>query len=326
MKAKFLVIFILSLIINCSNSSDDSSYYSKLLGKVRKEVIEQSLLYLPERTRINFLQMMNQMSNLKEKYSLTEVDSAYLIYKWIATNIELELTGQNDDPILVYNSGKGTAKGMSSLFKQMCNYCRLEVDNISGYIKTVIDLIGENLITKMDFTWNYILINGEYYLVDVSSGSGVFGANEYDHVFTDFYFGTNPEFFIRLHFPIDNKWQLLSDPISLEKFDSQAYLFHFFYMKKFKTISPDTKIITGSGKSKIQLTYDDSIISDTVMSLMSDPNNLDDFELNECKYSNGKIEINFNFSEKYTILIIGIHDFTKDDYFPIAFYQLKHLN
>ena len=326
MKAQFLFIFILSLIFNCSKSSDDSSYYSKLLGKVRKEVVEQSLLYLPERSRINFLQMLNQMSNLKEKYSLTEVDSAYLIYKWIATNIELEVSGKNDDPVLVYNSGKGTAKGMSSLFKKMCNYWRLEVENISGYIKTLAGLTSEDLVTKMDFTWNYILIDGSYYLIDVSSGSGIFGDGDYEHVYTDLYFGTNPEIFIRLHFPIDNKWQLLSEPLSLEKFDSQAYLFPDFYMKKFKTISPDTKIITGSGKSKIQLTYDGSNFSDTIISIVSNPNNLEDYKMNDIEYSNGKIEINFNFSEKYKILGIGIYDFTKDDILNIAFYQLKLLN
>ena len=329
MKAQFLFIFILSLIFNCSKSSDDSSYYSKLLGKVRKEVVEQSLLYLPERSRINFLQMLNQMSNLKEKYSLTEVDSAYLIYKWIATNIELEVSGKNDDPVLVYNSGKGTDKGMSSLFKKMCNYWRLEVENISGYIKTLAGLTSEDLITKMDFTWNYILIDGEYYLIDVSSGAGVLEAFKFYRSYTDFFFGPKPEIFIRHHFPKDNKWQLLSKPYSFEIFDSLAYIFYLFYLRGLKTISPDNKLIYVSGIQKITFTYDDAIsISETSMiGIRTDLINPYEEAINFGEISDGKIEILYNLrkdNEHLNRLSINLYDTQREGgFFPIAFIQLK---
>ena len=136
MKHKFFIIFVLLLIVNFSKSFVDPTYYSKLLGKVRKNIVEQSLLNLPKRNVVNFLQMFNQIAYSKEKYSLTNADSAYLIYKWIATNIEVEAGEINQDPVEVYNSGKGTSYGISSLFKRMCNYLSLEVNIISGYFKT----------------------------------------------------------------------------------------------------------------------------------------------------------------------------------------------
>ena len=327
MKVKFFIVFILSIVLNYSNSSAEPTYYSKLLGKVRKENVEKYLLYLPERTSINFLQMFNQISSLKEKYSLTEVDLSYLIYKWIATNIKLELNGVNEDPAVVYNSGKGTSKGISSLFKNMCNYLRIEADTISGYIKLLSnDVTKEDLITKIDFTWNYVLIDGAYYLIDASSGAGLFIASEFESMYTDFFFGTNPEFFIRVHFPKDNKWQLLSEPYSLEKFESQAYLFQFFYLKGFKTISPDTKTIRGSGESKILLTNDESLDDELIVSLMMDPTNPDDSEMNEINVFDGKLEVKFNLiNEKYKLLFLGIYDFSVDNIIPMVIYQLNPL-
>ena len=62
------------------------------------------------------------------------------------------------------------------------------------------------------------------------------------------YFGTDPEIFIRLHFPKESKWQLLPEPYTFEKFESMAILFPFFYFFNYKAISPDTSILTGNGK------------------------------------------------------------------------------
>ena len=55
------------------------------------------------------------------------------------------------------------------------------------------------------------------------------------------HFGTKPEIFIRLHFPKESKWQLLSEPCTFEKFESMALLSPFFYLIGFKAISPDTQ-------------------------------------------------------------------------------------
>lgn len=71
------------------------------------------------------------------------------------------------------------------------------------------------------------------------------------------YFGTQPEIFIRSHFPIESKSQLLSESYTFEKFKSMALLTPFFYLLDFKTISPDTTKI--SGKVKIILTSDKPI-------------------------------------------------------------------
>ena len=329
MKHKFFIIFALLLIINFSKSFVDPSYYSKLLGKVRKNIVEQSLLSLPKRNVVNYLQMFNQIAYSKEKYSLTNADSAYLIYKWIATNIVFEPGEVNQDPVEVYNSGKGTSYGISSLFKKMCNYLSLESNIISGYFKTGKTDNLENIIIKIDFTWNSILIDNTNYLIDISNGAGVFDLdeNEFIPLYTDFYFGTNPEFFIRDHFPKDSRWQLLSEPYSLEKFESQAYLTYFFYLKGFKNISPDVSEISGSGQSKIVLDYDKSITDLEVTSLTIDFINDDIIDFNEVIVSNGKIEVKFNLEyDKIVYLVIIVNEPSIiGGLVNISFYKLNSL-
>ena len=141
----------------------------------------------------------------------------------------------------------------------MCDYLKIEAGTIPGYLKTIADRASGELIINIDFSWNYILIDGEYYLIDVSSGAGFLEEYIFYPYYTDFFFGPKPEVFIRHHFPKDNKWQLLSNPYSFETFDSLAYLLYLFYQRGFKSISPDNKLIYVSGIQKIILTVDDSI-------------------------------------------------------------------
>ena len=54
----------------------------------------------------------------------------------------------------------------------MCDYLKIEAGTIPGYLKTIADRASGELIINIDFSWNYILIDGEYYLIDVSSGAG----------------------------------------------------------------------------------------------------------------------------------------------------------
>ena len=329
MKTEFLIIFILSLILNYTKCYVDSSYYSELLGKVRKEIVEESLSFLPEKDSVNSLQMFKEMADIQEKYSLTEIDSAYLIYKWIATNIELEVNGENDEPTTVYNSGKGTGKGISSLFKKMCDFLKIEAGTISGYLKTIADKNSNELIINIDFTWNYILIDGEYYLIDVSSGAGVLEAFKFYRSYTDFFFGPKPEIFIRHHFPKDNKWQLLSNLYSFETFDSLAYIFYLFYQRGFKSISPDDRLIYVSGIQTITLTVDDSIpLTDIhTMGIRTDLINPYEEAINYGEISDGKIEILYNLrkdNEHLNRLSINLYDTQREGgFFPIAFIQLK---
>ena len=220
------------------------------------EIIDKSLLYLPKREEVNILQMVKQMVNAQEKYSLNEAESAYLAFKWIAQNIRNDFYKEegSDEPITVYNSGSGNPKGISSLFNNICMFLNVVSDSISGYLK-IADYKNDVIKSDKEYIWNYIEINEEYYLVDVSIVAEFTSTYWSDYIYA--FFGTEPEIFFRMHFPKESKWQLLPEPYTFEKFKSMALLYPYFYLIGFKTIYPDTTKIIGSGE--IILTSDKAI-------------------------------------------------------------------
>ena len=135
MKKIYFILFILSLVSNNSKSIDESinkNLVSKLIGNVREEIIDKSLLYLPSKNQVNILKMSYQMNKAKEENSLNDVETAYLIFKWIAQNIKVKFFEEkdSDDALGVYSSGQGSPKGLSSLFNLICGFLDLKTDSI----------------------------------------------------------------------------------------------------------------------------------------------------------------------------------------------------
>ena len=283
MKKIYFILFTISLLIKLSYNSKEKGSYSLLDGILKKEIVEQSLLYLPKKNNVNLLEMLLQMVNVKDEYSLNDAESAYLAFQWIAKNIKYANSEESHDPVTVYNSGKGNAQGISSLFNRICQYLEIESGTISGYVK-------ERNSKDFVYYWNYMVIDGSYYLVDASMGVA-YQSLESNSYYKDLYFGTYPEVFIRYHFPKESKWQLLSEPISREQFDSMAYVHTAFFIYGFKTISPDVTELNKDGT--VVFTYDDSITDITLESWFFD-SNLQKIEQVECNYGNGKAEIKYN--------------------------------
>ena len=90
---KLALLYFILIILSDSlvlNYEPDPSYYSLLMPKVRKDVINQILKSLPNRKYVNILQMSNTMAKNKEDYSLNEAETAYLVYAWLGQNIALD--------------------------------------------------------------------------------------------------------------------------------------------------------------------------------------------------------------------------------------------
>jgi transglutaminase/protease-like cytokinesis protein 3 len=290
---------------------------------VRIEIIDKSLQDLPRKEEVNFLQMVNKMVNAKKEYSFNEVESAYLVFKWISQNIDIIFFNEDlDEPINAYNSGKGTSKALSSLFNNFCTYLKVKSNSISGYLKWR-NLNDCEIQNKGNYTWNYIEIKGEYYLLDVSMASDL--KSSYNDILY-FYFGTDPEIFIRSHFPNENKWQLLPEQYTFEKFENMTLLHPFFYLLGFKTISPDTGKIIGNGTI--------ILASDKSFPCLSSSINCKGKYINHSVYTifvDGstlvrKMTINYNINENENenenkCLIYEVYVNNTNSFVPIAFYN-----
>ena len=111
------------------------------------------------------------MVNAKKEYSLNEAESAYLAFKWISENLYVHFNDEySDDPINAYNSWDGSPKALSSLFDNICSFLKVTSGSISGYLKSD-NYRNYDMLSGNNYTWNYVEIEGEYYLLDVSLAS-----------------------------------------------------------------------------------------------------------------------------------------------------------
>ena len=216
---------------------------------------------MPSRTSIDILKMCIEINKIKEKNSFNAEESAYFAYEWIRKNIELNCEDdqkQEQSPQNVYTWGFGTSYGISNLFKTIGNHLQLNIDLISGKVRTN-TRNGLYLVNITDFVWNYIEINGTVYLIDASFARGYCIDKKLYSLYSIIYFGAKPEIFIYSHFPDDNKWQLLNKSVSYDEFETKAILSDYFYEIGFRTISPDNATINGEDNIKITLEYNKNI-------------------------------------------------------------------
>ena len=329
MKNIFFILIVSCSLMNqfiLSEELNDFNSYSKLLELVRTDIIDKALLALPKRAQSDILKMSIEINKIKEKNLLSDAESAFLVYKWITKNIIYDCNGDEKSEYAsnVFNTGMGISSGIADLFKTMVNLLHIEANSIKGIVKYQKNDIN-NLIQETDFVWNYIIINGTYYLVDVSMGSGTCNINTFQKTFSDFYFGTNPEFFIYSHFPEDSKWQLLSNNITYSQFSSLASLIDSFFKYGFKTINPNTNIFIGDARAYIGLTYDESLIPPNLkVGGITIDGNMEMLDLLSYTKSKGKIEISFLMNkQKLRYLIVSVEK-SPNNYIGIALYKVNN--
>ena len=206
----------------------------------------------------------------------------------------------------------------------MSTYLKIESGIISGKIK-VLEEDNKEMLKIKEYHWNYILINDKYYLIDVSNGPGICIGNGFARYQKDFYFATNPEIFIRSHFPDESKWQLLPKNITIEQFNSMVILTDNFYLFGFKTISPNSQIIKGTQINEFILSYDeiDNISENAIGYVIYSNGEEDSINYLDYKNEDGKITIKVDLSDKkISYFVIG--SFYLNNISIISLYKIKH--
>ncbi len=113
---------------------------------------------------------------------------------------------------------KTVCSGYAYLIKELCALVDINCKIVDGYSRTVNNNIGE--ANYPNHSWNAVELNNKWYLVDATLASGFFDVNAYKFIknYNDGYFLTRPELFIKNHYPLDKKWTLLADNITLNVF------------------------------------------------------------------------------------------------------------
>ena len=174
----------------------------------------------PERNLINLEDMAFHM---KEKTkTLSEVEKAYVLFYWFHLNIEYDVEGLFSgnciyEPESVYKLGRGVCSGYSILYKYFGEKIGINVGTTNGYAKGY-GWKKNTLYDSINHEWNYIMIEGIYYLLDVTWGSGSVEGNKYAKNLKEKDFLPSPRIFLFSHLPSKQKFQLVENPITLEEF------------------------------------------------------------------------------------------------------------
>ena len=154
----------------------------------------------------------------------------------------------------VLKKNKAICQGYSMLFKKMCDIAGLRSEIISGYVRTEYYQVGS--AGSMDHSWNVILIDSAYYLLDPTWAAGACVKNEdgkllsYVKDFNEYYWMTPPTDFVRNHFPETGKWALLPN-YTKKKFTTNPY-YHPAEIKNIQLIMPASGIIEAKKGDTIQ--------------------------------------------------------------------------
>jgi transglutaminase/protease-like cytokinesis protein 3 len=167
-------------------------------------------------------------------------------YYWIGSNIKYdEETFQNilqgsitnyefgnrQSEYYVYENRKGVCAGYANLFKWFMDEIDVEVVIIPGYIRDernhYVELLSDD---NFRHAWNAIKLRGKWILVDTTWGTSN------DSSQSEFYFDIKPEWAIISHYPEDNKWQLLKEPLTLEQFNNSKFVKPIWFFAGFLDI------------------------------------------------------------------------------------------
>jgi hypothetical protein len=222
---RFSFIFILVICI-CSSYAQKSDFKHISLKKADSIAFnykDESLHNLP----ILSYKLTHNLS--------TDVEKFRAIYKWVCIAIandyslwDLNQSKRNrfenkSEKLKIWNikikeklynrllNDKRTiCSGYAFLIKELCDLANLETKVIHGFGKTAYTTLNET--SSPNHSWNSVLLNNKWYLVDATWASGSQNPTTYNFEFnySDGYFLTHPKLFATNHYPIDSKWQLIA--------------------------------------------------------------------------------------------------------------------
>ncbi|MFP4563979.1 MAG: transglutaminase domain-containing protein [Spirochaetia bacterium] len=210
---------------------------------VEKEYEEPRPLGVPDEiTRVvkeDPRENLQRLINYIKENSQSESEAFRYAHDWVAVNVAYDMAVFNgeaervDDPYEVISYGKTVCEGYSRLLKLLCEKLGIECEYVLGYVREFEYDSSEE--AEMDgprpaHAWNAVKLEGRWKLVDVTYNSDI-ASDEKNYIprYSQTYYLIPPEQFIHTHFPMEEKWQLLEEPLSFEEFKSLPYLSPSFF-------------------------------------------------------------------------------------------------
>jgi hypothetical protein len=147
----------------------------------------------------------------------------------------------SQEPSKVLRERKGVCSGYSLLMVALGKITGDRIVYVGGDAR---DLGGS--VDGRGHAWNAVEIGGRWYLFDATWNAGFVNGDTFTKRYTTAYLFTPPEIFISDHWPDDEKWQLLEEPLSRGAFMRQPVLRPSFFAHGLRLIRPKRSQVTVS--------------------------------------------------------------------------------
>jgi hypothetical protein len=233
----------------------------------------------PDFRNINFekadqIAMLNKGKQMSNLYLLTnnlvshlktDVEKFRVIYKWVCDNVENDYEnnviidkkrakiGSDSLKFKQWNrefsqkvfrkmvlEKKTICTGYAYLIKEMSNLAGITCEIVDGYGRTAESNIGKQ--TLPNHSWNAVKLNNKWYLCDATWSSGCYypDIERFIFDFNDGYFLSNPDLFIKDHYPLYQKWALIDTVPGINVFLNGPLIYKKTHNFEIIPISPTT--------------------------------------------------------------------------------------
>jgi len=201
------------------------------------ERVDASILLYPEK-----FEAVEELSRFISRDFISEEDKVRAIYSWIILNVAYDpdeykkfdykfknfrernsKEEKTRDAIIKRTLRKGIAvcEGYSMLFEKLCELQGISNYLVRGDVKSNFDDIGRPF--KQSHMWNAAVIDGQTYLFDPTWGAGKYNG-EFIKDPSYFYYKTNPELFLKTHYPSMFEDAFVEKVVSREVFSNMPLL------------------------------------------------------------------------------------------------------
>ena len=198
-----------------------------------EKAVDSHVLRTPPESAANAQQLASYLTKpwCEDRYK------AFAIYRWISFNIDYDIQAKLEsvdradlidafDAKTVLYEGKSLSLGFSKLFQSLCTCANLESHTVGGYVRESDNQSdGQSLWhSKSIRYWNVVRVSDKWYICDVTRGTGHVRPDDFtfQRDINSYYFLVEPERAIKDHLPMDQQWQLVSEPVSQDEFERFA--------------------------------------------------------------------------------------------------------
>lgn len=215
-------------------------FSQRLAADYRTGKMESRVLQVPAEIQQGVFQSPDRYLEPLVEFLIASARDEYhkvkLLHDWIADNIAYDVetyfggasNGSSGEHVLAER--RAVCHGYGNLMEQMCRLADIRCHTLTGYGRGYGFSRGEEIGEGQEnHAWNAVWVAGAWRLVDVTWDAGHVEGREYRKAYGTTYLFMPPGQFIYTHFPSEARWQLLSNPLTLDQFKELPYLRGLFF-------------------------------------------------------------------------------------------------